>query len=50
MFRHRTPKEAIDFVATLLSYDPKARPTPLGALLDPYFDELKLEDTRLPNG
>ena len=34
VFRHRTPREAIDFVARLLQYDPKARPTPLSSLLD----------------
>ena len=50
MFRHRTPREAIDFVARLLQYDPKGRPTPLTALLDPYFDELRDPNTRLPNG
>lgn len=50
VFRHRTPREAIDFVARLLQYDPKARPTPLSALLDPYFDELRDPNTRLPNG
>lgn len=50
VFRHRTPREAIDFVATLLQYDPKARPTPLGGLLDSYFDELRDPNTRLPNG
>ena len=50
VFRHRTPKEAIEFVSQLLQYDPLARPTPLGALLDPYFDELRDQNTRLPNG
>jgi glycogen synthase kinase 3 beta len=50
VFRHRTPREAIDFVSRLLQYDPKARPTPLSALLDPYFDELRDPNTRLPNG
>jgi serine/threonine protein kinase len=50
VFRHRTPREAIDFVSTLLQYDPKARPTPLGGLLDSYFDELRDQNTRLPNG
>lgn len=50
VFRHRTPREAIDFVARLLQYDPKARPTPLSALLDPYFDELRDPNCRLPNG
>jgi serine/threonine protein kinase len=50
VFRHRTPKEAIDFVSTLLVYDPLSRPTPLGALLDPFFDELRDQNTVLPNG
>jgi glycogen synthase kinase 3 beta len=50
VFRHRTPREAIDFVSRLLVYDPLKRPTPLGALLDPFFDELRDKDTRLPNG
>lgn len=50
VFRHRTPREAIDFVARLLGYDPSQRPRPLVALLDPYFDELRDPNTRLPNG
>jgi len=50
VFRSRTPKEAIDFVARLLSYDPAIRPRPLAALLDPYFNELRDPNTRLPNG
>lgn len=50
VFRHRTPRDAIDFVARLLGYDPSKRPRPLVALLDPYFDELRDPNTRLPNG
>ena len=50
VFRSRTPKEAVDFISRLLVYDPKARPRPLEALLDPYFNELKDPNTRLPNG
>ena len=50
VFRHSTPREAINFVARLLQYDPKGRPTPLSGLLDPYFDELRDPNTRLPNG
>jgi glycogen synthase kinase 3 beta len=50
VFRSKTPKEAIDFVAKLLVYDPVGRPTPLESLLDPYFDELRDPKTRLPNG
>jgi glycogen synthase kinase 3 beta len=33
-----------------LVYDPKARPKPLEALLDPYFNELRDQNTRLPTG
>ena len=50
VFRSRTPKEATDFVARLLVYDPKQRPKPLEALLDPYFNELRDQNTRLPTG
>ena len=50
VFRHRTPRDAIAFVARLLCYDPAKRPKPLVALLDPYFDELRDPNTRLPNG
>lgn len=50
VFRSRTPREAIDFVSRLLCYDPLKRPRPLSALLDPYFDELRDINTKLPNG
>jgi len=50
VFRHSTPAEAINFVSRLLQYEPKARPTPLSGLLDPYFEELRDPNTRLPNG
>jgi len=50
VFRNRTPKDSIDFVAKLLSYDPLQRPKPLDALADSYFDELRDPNTRLPNG
>ena len=42
-----TPNEAINFVARLLNYDPKKRPKPLEALLDPFFDVLRAKDTHL---
>lgn len=50
VFRSKTPKEAVDFVSKLLVYDPSIRPTPLEALRDSYFDELRQQTTRLPNG
>ena len=50
VFRHRTPREAIEFVSRLLVYDPMQRPTPLAALLDPFFDELRDPKTKLLSG
>lgn len=46
----KSSKEAIEFVAKLLVYDPNIRPRPMAALLDPYFNELRDVNTRLPNG
>lgn len=46
----KSSKEAIDFVAKLLVYNPQQRPRPLAGLLDPYFNELRDQNTRLPNG
>lgn len=50
VFRSRTPKDAINFVASLLVYDPVKRPRPLESLRSSYFDELRDQSTRLPNG
>ena len=50
VFRSRTSKESIEFVSRLLVYDPKGRPKPLEALLDPFFNELRDPNTRLPTG
>jgi len=50
VFRSRTPKEAVDFISRLLIYDPITRPKPLESLLDPYFDELRDQNTKLPTG
>lgn len=50
VYRSRTPREAIDFIAKLLVYDPNQRPRPLAGLMDSYFDELRDPSTRLPNG
>lgn len=46
----KSNKDAIEFVAKLLVYDPNIRPKPLIALADRYFDELRDVNTRLPNG
>jgi glycogen synthase kinase 3 beta len=50
VFRSRTPKEAVEFIGTLLVYSPAIRPRPLESLTSSYFDELRDPKTRLPNG
>ncbi|CAG9315408.1 unnamed protein product [Blepharisma stoltei] len=50
VFKARTPPDAIDFIAGLLVYSPQLRPTPMQALLHPFFDELRERSTSLPNG
>ncbi|XP_026672033.1 glycogen synthase kinase-3 beta isoform X12 [Ceratina calcarata] len=50
VFRARTPPEAMELVAGLLEYTPSARITPLEACAHPFFDELREQGTRLPNG
>ena len=46
----RTDPHAIDFISKVLVYDPKKRLKPMEALLHPWFDELREERTKLPNG
>ena len=50
VFKSKTPREAVEYVSKLLSYDPQLRPTPLESLADSYFDELRDPKTRLPSG
>ena len=50
VFRARTSPEAIDLVSRLLEYTPSARITPLQACAHTYFDELREQNTKLPNG
>ncbi|XP_050475205.1 glycogen synthase kinase-3 beta-like isoform X1 [Bombus huntii] len=50
VFRARTPPEAMELVAGLLEYTPSGRITPLEACAHPFFDELREQGTRLPNG
>jgi serine/threonine protein kinase len=42
--------EFIDLLKELLAYEPSKRIKPLDALLHPFFDELRDEMTKLPNG
>ncbi|KAK2170088.1 hypothetical protein LSH36_4g02014 [Paralvinella palmiformis] len=50
VFRPRTPPEAIDLVGKLLEYTPSLRTSPLEACAHLFFNELREESTRLPNG
>jgi serine/threonine protein kinase len=50
VFRSRTHPDAIDLITKLLVYDPLRRLPPLQALIHPMFDELRDENTKLPNG
>ncbi|KAG1883173.1 kinase-like domain-containing protein [Suillus subluteus] len=50
VFRPRTAPEAIDLVAKLLEYTPGARLSAVEAMVHPFFDELRVEGARMPNG
>ena len=50
VFRPRTAPEAIDLVSKLLEYTPGARLSAIEAMIHPFFDELRVEGTRMPNG
>uniref|UniRef100_A0A6N2LIN6 FACT complex subunit n=1 Tax=Salix viminalis TaxID=40686 RepID=A0A6N2LIN6_SALVM len=50
IFHKRMPPEAVDLVSRLLQYSPNLRCTALDALTHPFFDELRDQNTRLPNG
>merc|ERR1719379_2069706 len=49
VFRSRTSPDAIDLVSQLLQYDPEARIRPLEACCVEFFEELRDQNTRLPN-
>mmetsp|Transcript_30495 Transcript_30495/g.45413 ORF Transcript_30495/g.45413 Transcript_30495/m.45413 type:complete len:463 (-) Transcript_30495:577-1965(-) len=50
VFRSKTPEEAMDFIGSTLAYAPERRIKPLEGCAHPFFDELRDERTRLPNG
>ena len=49
IFRNKTPDEAMDFIAATLAYTPSKRLKPLEGCASPFFDELRVEGTELPN-
>ncbi|THH15020.1 hypothetical protein EW146_g5401 [Bondarzewia mesenterica] len=50
VFRPRTAPEAIDLVSKLLEYTPEARLSAVEAMVHPFFDELRVEGAKMPNG
>ena len=50
VFRSKTPEAAMDFIASTLAYDPEQRVKPLEGCGHAFFDELRDDRTRLPNG
>lgn len=50
IFGNKTPEDAMDFIGRTLAYTPSKRILPLEGCAHPFFDELRLESTRLPNG
>lgn len=50
VFRARTPQDAIDLINRLLVYNPERRLTPLEALQHAFFDDLRCQEQKLPNG
>jgi glycogen synthase kinase 3 beta len=51
VFRNRTTTpESLDLLAKMLDYTPSLRPTALESLTHEFFDEIKLKETKLPNG
>jgi len=50
VFRNKAPPDAIDLVSQFLRYAPERRITAFDCLAHPFFDELRVQNARLPNG
>lgn len=50
VFRNKAPNEAVDLISKLLRYKPMTRLLPFEMLSHPFFDELRENGARLPNG
>lgn len=48
VFRKATP-DAINLISALLEYTPKMRLSAIAAMVDPFFDELRAQDCRIPD-
>mmetsp|Transcript_12879 Transcript_12879/g.19391 ORF Transcript_12879/g.19391 Transcript_12879/m.19391 type:complete len:355 (-) Transcript_12879:347-1411(-) len=44
------PEDALRLLDRMLQYDPKERPGAIDLLADPFFDDLRNKNTRLPSG
>lgn len=49
VFRSRTSPDAIDLISQLLQYDPHARLGPVQGMMHEFFEELRDQNTKLPN-
>lgn len=49
VFRSPTPEEAIELTCRLLEYTPSTRLKPMDALCHHFFNELRVEGTKMPN-
>ncbi|CAJ0578053.1 unnamed protein product, partial [Mesorhabditis spiculigera] len=50
VFRHNATKELLDLIGQLVQYSPKSRPRAIVASNHPYFHQLRVPGTKLPNG
>ena len=50
VFRSKTPTDAIDLISRLLVYSPEKRLKPFEALGHKFFDDLRDQNVKLPNG
>jgi glycogen synthase kinase 3 beta len=50
VFRKETPQIGVELTSTVLKYEPTNRLTPLECCVHPFFDEIREEGKRLPNG
>lgn len=50
VFRPSTAREAIDLVSQLLEYTPAKRLSAIEGMIHEFFDELRTEGVRMPNG
>lgn len=49
LFPRSVPPDGVDLVLSILRYNPSERPRAIEVLAHPFFDELRLQDTILPD-